>query len=437
MGLFFKNHIGFMNEIRCDEPDYLVWKWHPKGSQPGANPRENAIRWGSSLRVKDGEAAILVYSQYGKNVQEYIEGPCDMLLETANLPVLADIIGIAYNSGTPFQAEVYFVNLAKIIQAKFGVPFFDVFDPRFPDFGVPVAVRGTVSFQITDYREFIGLHRLSTFNLSDFQLQIRDAISRYVKDIVSNAPAVHNIPVVQIETKTAQITDTIEYDVAERLKENFGVTTSGVDISAIEIDKSSDGYCKLMAITKDITETKIQAETSDYIERLRIQREEAQYLQRKQTESANFAAYQMEKHTEVGLAGAEALGKMGANGTSTVELGSTAGFNPAAMMAGIALGNAVSQNVAGVMNRALSGSGVQPAETTPPIKTAVYYVVANEQAMGPFDIEALKQMVSVGKLTENSLVWKKGMPDWEKANSQNDLKNLFVDIMPPIPSTIK
>lgn len=56
MALFNKNNRkgGFMDEIRCDEPSYLIWKWHPSGSQTGENQRENSIRWGSSLRVKDG-----------------------------------------------------------------------------------------------------------------------------------------------------------------------------------------------------------------------------------------------------------------------------------------------------------------------------------------------------------------------------------------------
>ena len=79
-------------------------------------------------------------------MQDFIEGPFDQILKTANLPVLASIVGLAYEGGTPFQAEVYFINLAKIIQVKFGVPFFDVYDPRFADFGVPVAVRGTGRF---------------------------------------------------------------------------------------------------------------------------------------------------------------------------------------------------------------------------------------------------------------------------------------------------
>ena len=295
MSLFDKSkrNGGFMDEIRCDEPSYLIWKWHPSGVQLGEGDRENAIRWGSSLRVKDGEVAVFVDSQYDGITQEYIEGPCDVILNTANLPVFAGLVGLAYEGGTPFQAEVYFINLARIIQVKFGVPFFDVYDPRFSDFGVPVAVRGTVSFSIADYREFIKLHRLNSFNLESFQHQIRDAVSRYVKDTVANAPAANNIPVIQLESKIAQINDVIEYDLSERLKENFGVLVSGVDIGAIEIDKSSDGYRQLMAVTKDIASTRIAAETQDYVERLRIQRQEGQYTMHKQTQSANIGAFQV------------------------------------------------------------------------------------------------------------------------------------------------
>ena len=30
MSLFGKRYVGgFMDQIRCDEPSYLVWKWHP------------------------------------------------------------------------------------------------------------------------------------------------------------------------------------------------------------------------------------------------------------------------------------------------------------------------------------------------------------------------------------------------------------------------
>ena len=437
MAIFKKQVVGsFMNEIRCDEPSYLIWKWHPAGSQLGNNNRENAIRWGSSLRVKDGEVAVFVYNQKDGTMQDYIEGPYDEIIRTANLPVLANIIGLAYDGGTPFQAEIYFINLARIVQIKFGVPFFDVYDPRFIDFGVPVAVRGTISFQIQDYREFIKLNRLHNFSLEDFQKQIRDTVIRYVKDTIANAPSAHNIPVIQIESKTAQINDAVEYDISERLKESFGILVSGVDIGAIEIDKTSEGYRQLMAVTKDVAAIRVEAETQDYVERLRIQREEGQYAMHKQAQTANIGAFQVEKQAEVGIAGAQALGQMGANGAGDVNLsGGGDGFNMAAVMASMAVGGAVGQNIAGAMNNIMGGINQQttPGAVPPPIPVVAYHVAINGQAAGPFDMSVLAQMVADGQLTTDSLVWKNGMVQWAKAGTLDDLKVLFANAMPPIP----
>ena len=429
-----KRNSSFMDEIRCDEPSYLIWKWHPSGLQQGKNNRENAIRWGSSLRVKEGEVAVFVYKQENGLMQDFVVGPYDQIIETTNFPVLASIVGLAYDGGTPFQAEVYFINLAKVIQVKFGVPFFDVYDPRFLDFGVPVAVRGTISFKISDYRQFIKLHRLNTFKLDDFQVQIRDAVTRYIKDVVANAPAANNIPLIQIETKISQINEAIEFDITERLKENFGVTASGIDIGAIEIDKSSEGYRQLMAITKDVTAAKVEAETVDYVERLRIQREEGQYALHKQTQTANIGAFKVEKQADVGIAGAEALGKMGAEGGTNIDLGDgKTGFNPAAMMAGIAVGGAVGQNMAGIMNDVMNPNQTMQYSATPPIVVSTYFIAVDGKATGPYDINALKQMVELGQITANSLVWKKGMPEWDKAKDVFELKDIFSS-MPPIPS---
>lgn len=455
MALFNKNNRkgGFMDEIRCDEPSYLIWKWHPSEVQLGETVRENSIRWGSSLRVKDGEVAVFVYKQNNGTMQDFIVGPFDQTIKTANFPVLASIVGLAYEGGTPFQAEIYFINLAKIIQVKFAVPFFDVYDPRFDDFGVPVAIRGTISFRIEDYREFIKLHRLSSFNLDDFQMQIKDTVARYVKDAVANAPSSNNIPIVQIESKTAQINDIVELDIKERLKENFGVVISGVDIGTIEIDKSSDGYRQLMSVTKDVASATVKAEAEakvkdihdkqrieaeNYEEMLRVQREEIQYAQHKATQSANLGAFQVEKQSEVGVAGANALGQMGANGAGSIDLGGNGGgmgFNPAAMMASMAVGGVVGQNIAGSMNNIMSGMNhsVQNNMTPPPIPTVTYNVAVNGQATGPFDLATLQQMAIAGQFTGSSLVWKAGMPTWVAAETVDELKEVLANAMPPIP----
>lgn len=456
MGIFSKKDGGFMDEIRCDEPSYLIWKWRPAGSQKGANRRESAIRWGSSLRVRDGSVAAFVYHQKDGTHQDFIEGPYDQIIKTANLPVLASIVGLAYDGGTPFQAEVYFINLAQVVQVRFGVPFFDVYDPRFLDFGVPVAARGTITFGIKDYRQFIKLHRLDEFDLDAFKAQVRDAVTRYVKAAVANAPSDLGIPLVQIERGLAKIHDAVEPQIRERLSSDFGVEVSGVDISAIELDKTSDGYRQLMSVTRDVEQATVQAQAEVNIknlhdqqrinaenleETLRVQREEAQRAQRMATETANISAFQLEKQAEVGVAGANALGQMGANGATEMGGGPSGGFDPAAMMAGMAVGGAVGQNVAGMMGGMMGGLGGQAGQpgvqTPPPVPQAGYHVAVNGAATGPFSPALLAQMAAAGTLTRDSLVWKQGMAEWRRAGDVDELASVFgcgaPAGMPPIP----
>ena len=444
---------GFTDVIRCDEPSYLIWKWHPAGVQRGAGERENAIRYGSSLRVKDGSVAVFVYKQKNGTMQDFIEGPFDQIIKTKNFPVLAKIVGLAYEGGTPFQAEIYFINFAKVIQITFAVPYFEVYDPRFLDFGVDTAARGTLTFKIKDYREFIKLHRLDNFDLDDFQRQIRDVIVNRVKDAVANAPTDYNIPVVQLERTISRITDKIKPELSEKLEEVFGVELLSFDIAHIDIDKNCEGYLKLKTITQDIASATIKEQAKVNIknlhdtqrinaenmeETLRIQREESQYAQHKASQSGNFAAYQAELQHDVGIAGAEAFGKISSNGGGTISGGGD--MNPAAMMANIAIGGAIGQNIAGTMNEMMGGAQA-PAATAqsgavpPPIPAAGYHIAVNGQPTGPYAISAMAQMAASGMLTKDSLVWKQGMTEWKQARTVQEIQSIFSDksSMPPIP----
>ena len=447
MGDEKKKKGGFMDVIRCDEPDYLIWKWRPQAAGSN-NLRENGIRWGSSLRVKDGSVAVFVYKQGEGIYQDFIEGPFDEILKTKNLPIIARIIGLAYEGDTPFQAEVYYINLAKVIQMKFAVPYFDVYDPRYTDFGVPVAVRGTITYSIKDYREFIKLHRLEKFSTEDFNKQVRDAVTRYVKSIVASFPTKSEMSVLQLEQKISDVNDLMEASVLERFSSDFGVAVSGVDVSDIDIDKSSPNYLQLKAVTQDVTTAKVIAQTEADIKTIadlqrinmqhyegtkRIEREEGQYAQHMQTQSSNIGAFQIEKQAEVGVAGANALGQMGANGAGSVDLGGSsggAGFNPAAMMASMAVGSVVGQNIAGAMNTSMSAAN--QGQTPPPIPTVGFNVAINGRSEGPYDIATLSQMAQSGRINRETLVWKPGMPNWQALSSVAELTEVQKSVPPEI-----
>lgn len=447
MGLFGKvrgNSGGFMNVIRCDEKEYLVWKWKPDGQEDNSTTRENSIRYGSSLRVKDGEVAVFLYKQRNGTVQDYIEGPWDETIRTANFPVLASIVGSAFGGESPFQAEVYFINMALNIQINFGVPYFEIFDPN-PNFaylGVPVAVRGTITFNVTDYRDFIKLNRLRTFDLDDFRDHIKSSVIRFVKGSIVNLPKILNKPVLQIEQEIEKINETIGESLKPRLEELFGVTLRAVDIRAIEFDKSSKNYTTLYHLTVENTTRTMDEQTSVNIknlkdtqrintenieESLKVQREEAQRAQRLQTEQNFMGAHALDQQTEVLKTGAQSLGQMGA-----MNIGGGDGFNPAGMMTGMMVGGAIGQQMSGMMNN--MGQQMQTGmNTPPPIPNVQYFVAVNGQQTGPFTIQQLQQYAMNGQFTPQSYVWKQGMAQWEYASAVPELASLFSAPTPPPP----
>lgn len=446
MGLFGKkSEGGLMDVIRCDEQEYLVWKWRPSG-EANSTKKENAIRFGSSLRVKDGELAVFVYKQNDGENQDFIMGPHDQTIKTANFPILTSVVGSAFGGASPFQAEIYFMNLSGNVQIRFGIPYFDVFDPRFLDFAVPMAVRGSITFNITDYKGFIKLNRLINFELDDFKKQIKDAVTKYIKAVVTNIPADNGMPVLQMERKILEINDLVAKYLGTRLETDFGVNMKGLDIANLEVDKEAEGYAELRKVTAEQTTKTVGAQTDVNIknlqdtqeinaanmeETLRIQREEAQRAQKLQTEGQNMSAHQLNQQTDVAKTAAESMGKMGSGGGD----GSGGGggmMDPGSMMASMAMGGAVGSGMAGAVGGMMQGMNEQK-QTPPPPPNVSYMVSVGGNQSGPFNMEQLKQFVSSGEFTKQTLVWKQGMDNWIEAGSVQELASLFVANMQPPP----
>lgn len=415
MALFKTNPKGgIMDVIRCDEQSYLIWKWRPAGAALGETGRENAIRWGSPIRVKEGSVAVFVHSGKEGFAQDYIAGPADTIVDTKNLPVIASLVGLAYNGGTPFQAEVYFINQAETVQTKFAVPYFDVFDPELREFSVPVAVRGTIDFNIQNYRDFVRKHRLDEFAVGDLQKQIRDTVIENVKSIVGNAPEQYEIPVIQIERKISDIKSETVSRLRDKFDKDYGVFLKDISIEGIEINKESNGYRQLQAVTRDLTVETRKAQARIGIKNMSADQKlgvfgkaanmfvdikEGAYARRKQTQREYSKEYETELAGKVGAAGAKIISAFGKK-------------------------NAASGN---------GGPG-----TPPPIPVVTYHVVMFGQSAGPYDIQTLKKMVEEGSLKPESLVWTDGMENWVEAKTVAVLMPLFeanrsVPPIPPIP----
>jgi len=428
MALFNKTEGGLMDVIRCDEQEYLVWKWRPSG-EPNSTKKENAIRYGSSLRVKDGEMAVFFYQQNNGTIQDFIIGPHDQTIKTANFPVLTSIVGSAFGGSSPFQAEIYFINLSGNVQIKFGIPYFDVFDPRFPDLGVPCAVRGTMIFNITDYKNFIKLNRLINFSLEDFKNQVKDFFIRQAKSVVLNITSETGVPAMQLETKIDLISTYLKSKLSESLADDFGVNLKRIDIGTIELDKEHPHYQQLKKSTVDqqtkFIDAKTDIEIKNLDEMMRIQRKEAELG----VEGKNINVHQLNIQGDVAKTAAESLGELGGAGTG----GDGSGINPAGMMAGMMMGGAVGSGMAGMMGNMMQGVN-QPVQSPPPPPYSQYFIALSGQQSGPYSLLQLQQMVQNGSLTKNHHVWKQGMSEWLLATEEQEVAKLFSSVPPPPPN---
>lgn len=436
MGLFSKKVYGggLMDVIRCDETQHLIWKWHPEGTVGGENRKENAIRFGSTLRVKEGMVAVFVYKQPSGVIYDYIPGPYDGVLETKNLPVISRIIGLAYAGESPFQAEVYFLNLGGLVQLKIAVPYFDVFEPRYLDFAVPIAVRGSITFQINNYIEFINLYRLQNLTYNDFYNELKTAINRNIKSIVTNVPEECSVPVLQLERKIELINDQIYQKLKGRLKSEFGIDLNSVDIDVLDIDKTSDGYDRLIEITRNLTYEKVKAATEVDIKQMHDNQrldvyertkniDDDSYSRRKQTQSMNLNAYRTETQENIGVAFSKGVGSQSVS----------SGFNAATLAAEITIGNTIGSNIAEAMKNTSVNSSAFP-NNMPPINNDKneYFIAIDKQPTGPYDVDAIKSMVLSGEISDSSLIWRDGMTKWLPISEVISVK-AFPKGMPPIP----
>ena len=432
MGLFSsKKEGGVMDVIRCDEKDYLVWKWRPAGQDLNSTHKENAIRYGSTLHVKDGEMAVFVYKQNDGTQQDYITGPYNDTIKTANFPILTRIVGVAFGGDFPFPAEVYFFNLQGNNQVRFAVPYFPVADPRFPDFTVPVAVRGQVTFNLTDVPSFIKLNRLVEFSLNQFLEQIKGMVAKFAKNFVENYPSDNGISVLQIERKILDISDMMQSRLATQMAEDFGVNLKRLDISAIEIDQESEDYQEFVHVTKE--QQKIIAEQAG--RRAAIETDIYEQTGHLAAESQYIQAHAINQQTEVLKAAANNLGEMGQMNLD----GGTGGMNPAGIMMGMAMGGAMGGQMANMMTGMgqMQQQAMQPQQPTPPPMPSMmqYYVNVNGQNIGPCSMQQLQQMVQSGQLTQQTYVWKQGMANWDFARNIQELSMLFGAVPPPMPPT--
>lgn len=97
------------------------------------------------------------------------------------------------------------------------------------------------------------------------------------------------------------------------------------------------------------------------------------------------------------------------------------------------MGLALAQQMAKSMNAAIQNTPM-PGLETPQLSTnpSIYHVAIEGKAAGPFSESELLRLISEGKVTKNSYVWRPGMPQWATAENSPDILKLVALTPPPL-----
>ncbi len=150
------------------------------------------LRIGSQVIVRESQRAV--FFRDGKALDMFGAGRHTIV--TANIPLLVDWIGKAFNDRTPFTAEVYYVSVREFADRKWGTP--QPIIVRNPGVGLGVALLqgfGTYSYQISDPQQFVTqlVGAQGIYRTTDIENRLRTMLLSKLQDLLGETTKSRNV----------------------------------------------------------------------------------------------------------------------------------------------------------------------------------------------------------------------------------------------------
>lgn len=338
---------------------------------------DNEIKSGAKLVVRPGQTAVFVNE--GQIADVF--GPGTHTLVTQNLPILSTLKGWKYGFDSPFKAEVYFVSMTQYTDRKWGTK--NPVMMRDPEFG-PVRIRafGTYAIKVAEPAKLVvevaGTN--AHFTVDGITDQLRNLIVSRFTDALGEG----KIPVLDLAGNYDELGATL----TGRISPEFAAY--GIELTKVLVENIS---------------------LPEEVERMLDKR------------SSMGVLGNMQQYTQFQAANA-------------IE---QAARNPGGGVAGDAMGLGLGFAMANQMSQTLGQPAAQPqagggADAPPPLpQQAAFFLALDGQQSGPYDSAALRDLARQGRLTPETLAWRKGMPQWTPAAQIPEVADALGDVPPPLP----
>ncbi len=291
-------------------------------------------------------------------------------LETKNLPIMTSLQNWSHGFNSPFKAEVYFFNTKRFTNLKWGTknPIM-IRDPEFSM--VRLRAFGTYEIRIIDPKVFM-IEIVGTdghFMIDEIDEQLKNLIlSKFTKVLGES-----KIPVLDLASNYENFSEYVTKHIAPYFKE-YGLELTKVIIENISLPEN---------VEKALDRRTSREVTGNLDDNLKYQAGEA--------------------------------------------LGNAKGGSAIGDIMGMGMGFSMGQEMFG-KNKDIK------KDTPPPLPSrdeTMYHIAVDNLSEGPYDARTIQDFIDKGKIKRDSLVWTKGMKNWERADKI--LSSFFENTPPPLP----
>jgi excisionase family DNA binding protein len=234
-------------EYASEMKDELVHRFPEKGVAD--------LRIGSQVIVRESQKAV--FFRDGKALDVF--GAGRHTIATANVPLLIDFIGKAFNNRTPFVAEVYYVSTKEFADRKWGTP--QPIIVRNPGMGLGVALLqgfGTYSYEIKDAQQFITqlVGAQGAYRTDDIENRLRTMLLSKLQDLLGETTGTKSV------VDLIGLTEELGAGVRAKAQDDFaalGLTLKSFYIGNLKPSDKSAEELRDMGMLDTATYTQLQA----------------------------------------------------------------------------------------------------------------------------------------------------------------------------------
>jgi len=213
------------------------------------------LRMGSQVIVRESQKAV--FFRDGKALDVF--GPGRHTITTANIPLLVELLGIAFKGRTPFTAEVYFVSVKEMVDRKWGTP--QPIIVRSSGVGLGIALLqgfGTYSYQVSDAQQFVTqvVGAQGIYRTEEIENQLRMMLLSKLQDLLGETTDKKSV------LDLIGLTEELGAGVRAKAQDDFkaiGLTLKTFYIGNLKPSEKSAEELRAMGVLDMATYTQLQA----------------------------------------------------------------------------------------------------------------------------------------------------------------------------------